>query len=193
VTSAARAEGRLTVLYDARCRVCTRIAARFAALDRGRRLRIRPLQWAHDDAWASVRRLRAERDLRSALHVVDERGAWAEGGEAMLLVLERLPALAPVAAALRLPLLRETVEPGYRWFAGNRARFAFMAGPFRNRSLGSSQGVGRGEPRRTHGGVEAGERSDGHRSRDAAEHRHGRDDGHPLLRERVRHRQSGPE
>ena len=72
MTSAARAEGRLTVLYDARCRVCTRIAARFAALDRGRRLRIRPLQWAHDDEWASVRRLRAERDLRSALHVVDE-------------------------------------------------------------------------------------------------------------------------
>jgi predicted DCC family thiol-disulfide oxidoreductase YuxK len=131
-------DDRLTVLYDARCRVCTRIAARFAALDRGQRLRIRPLQWAIDDEWASVRRLRTERDLRLALHVVDEDGTWAEGGEAMLLVLERLPTLSLLASALRLPLLREMVEPGYRWFAGNRARFAFMAGSFRNRSFGSS-------------------------------------------------------
>jgi predicted DCC family thiol-disulfide oxidoreductase YuxK len=138
VKAVAGADDRLTVLYDARCRVCTRIAARFAALDRGRRLRIRPLQWALDDEWASVRRLGAERDLRLALHVLDEEGTWAEGGQAMLLVLERLPALAPLASALRWPLLREMVEPGYRWFAGNRARFAFMAGSFRNRSLGSS-------------------------------------------------------
>jgi len=123
--------------------VCARLAGRFAALDRGRRLRIRPLQWAHQDSWTSVRRLQADRDLRLAVHVVDEQGEWAAGGEAMLRLLERLPLLAPAAALLRLPLLRGMVEPGYRWFADNRARFGFMAGSFRNRSLGSSQGVRR--------------------------------------------------
>ena len=131
-------DDRLTVLYDAKCRVCTRLAARMAALDRGRRLRIRPLQWAHEDHWPSVRALRAQRDLRLELHVVDESGAWAAGGEAMLRALERIPTLAPMAMVLRLPLLRSMVEPGYRWFAGNRARFAFLAGSFRNRSLGPS-------------------------------------------------------
>ena len=130
--------GRLTVLYDAKCRVCTRIAGRFAGLDRDHRLRLRPLQRAHEDAWPSVRRLREERDLRRQLHVVDETGEWAAGGEAMLRAVERLPALAPVAVLLRSPLGRPFVEPGYRWFAANRARFAFLAGSFRNRSLGSS-------------------------------------------------------
>ena len=130
--------GRLTVLYDAKCRVCTRIAGRFAALDRDQRLRLRPLQWAQRDEWASVRQLRAERDLRVELHVIDEAGAWASGGEAMLRTLERLPPLAPLAWLLRRPLLHRAVEPGYRWFAANRARFAFLAGSFRNRSFGPS-------------------------------------------------------
>ena len=130
-------DGRLTVLYDAKCRVCTRIAGRLAALDAEGRLRIRPLQWAQQDEWASVRALRAERDLRLALHVIAEDGEWAAGGEAMLRALERVPALAPIATLLRLPLLGRMVEPGYRWFADNRARLAFLAGSFRNRSLGS--------------------------------------------------------
>ncbi len=45
------AEGRLTVLYDARCRVCTRIAGRLAGADTEHRLRLRPLQRAADDEW----------------------------------------------------------------------------------------------------------------------------------------------
>ena len=138
MTGSAGPSGRLTVLYDARCRVCTRIAGRLAALDRQDRLRIRPLQWPHADEWPSVRSLRAERDLRLELHVVDEAGRWAAGGEAMLRAIERIPDLASLAALLRLPLLHRVVEPGYRWFAANRARFAFLAGSFRNRSLGSS-------------------------------------------------------
>ena len=122
--------GPLTVLYDARCLVCTRIAGRLAGADRQGRLRLRPLQSAHDDAWPSVRRLRAERDLRQALHVVDAQGEWASGGEAMLRALERVSLFAPLARILRTPVLAPLVEPGYRWFAANRARFAFMAGSF---------------------------------------------------------------
>jgi predicted DCC family thiol-disulfide oxidoreductase YuxK len=130
-TDGSSASGRLTVLYDARCRVCTRIAGRLAGADSDRRLRLRPLQWAADDEWSSVRRLRAERDLRRALHVVDEGGDWADGGEAMLRTLERVSTLAPLARVLRWPLLATWVEPGYRWFAAHRARFAFLAGSFR--------------------------------------------------------------
>lgn len=123
--------GRLTVLYDARCRVCTRIAGRLAGADTEGRLRLRPLQRAHEDEWASVRRLRADRDLRTGLHVVDEAGEWAAGGEAMLRAIERVARLALLARILRLRPLAPLIEPGYRWFAAHRARFAFMAGSFR--------------------------------------------------------------
>jgi predicted DCC family thiol-disulfide oxidoreductase YuxK len=124
------------VLYDARCRVCTRIAARLAGADRGRRLRVRPLQGATLDAWPSVRQLAAERDLRRSLHVVDEAGAWAEGGEAMLCTLERVPTLRPLARVARGPLVAWAIEPAYRWFARNRARFAWLAGSFRSEQGG---------------------------------------------------------
>jgi len=130
--------GRLTVLYDARCRVCTRIAGRLAGADRDHALRLRPLQRAHEDEWASVRRLRAERDLRRELHVIDEAGRWAAGGEAMLRAIERVALFAPLARILRWPFFRPLVEPGYRWFAARRARFAFLAGSF-----GPAQRIGR--------------------------------------------------
>ena len=39
----------LTVLYDAHCRLCTRIAGRLAAMDRRDRLRFVPLQMAAHD------------------------------------------------------------------------------------------------------------------------------------------------
>ena len=165
------------MLYDARCRVCTRIAGRLAGMDTEHRLRIRPLQRAIDDEWPSVRRLRSERDLRAALHVIDEDGQWAAGGEAMLRVLERVPLGAPLARLCRLPFIAAMVEPGYRRFADNRARFSWLAGSFR-----AAQGLGGRQPGRPHGRVEAGDRADGHSRRDATEHGHRRDDGHPLLR-----------
>lgn len=132
-------DSRLTVLYDARCKVCTRIAGRLAGADRAGTLRLRPLQSAHEDEWASVRRLRAERDLRRTVHVVDGEGNWAQGAEAMLRACERVALFAPLARVLRLRPLRPLLEPGYRWFARNRARFGFMAGSF-----GPSQRIGRG-------------------------------------------------
>jgi predicted DCC family thiol-disulfide oxidoreductase YuxK len=138
VTEAGDGDQRLTVLYDARCRICTRIAGRMAGADRGRRLRLRPLQQAHEDDWASVRQLRAERDLRAALHVVDRDGKWAAGGEAFLQALESVPCFAPLARLSRARPLSVLVDPGYRWFARHRARFAFMAGSF-----GAAQGVRR--------------------------------------------------
>lgn len=157
------AGGRLTVLYDARCRVCTRIAGRLAGADRDGRLRLRPLQGAGSDAWPGVRRLARQHDLRRALYVIDEAGDWARGGEAMLRALERVPAFRPIGRFGRLPLVAQAVEPVYRWFARNRARFAWLAGSFSpgSRSLGSAEGIGGREPGRAHGRIEAGDGADG--------------------------------
>lgn len=76
-----------------------------------------------------VRALAERRDLRRALHVIDERGQWASGGEAMLRALERVPALRPWVRLARRPPLVGLVEPGYRWFARHRARFSWLASP----------------------------------------------------------------
>ena len=122
-------DDRLTVLYDGRCRVCTRIAGRLAGLDDGRRLRLVPLQRAAADR-PEVQRLREQRDLRRALHVVDTEGRWASGGEAVLWTMDRLPALCTLARLARLPLVSRLVEPGYRLVADHRARFAWLAGSF---------------------------------------------------------------
>jgi predicted DCC family thiol-disulfide oxidoreductase YuxK len=120
---------RLTVLYDADCRLCTRIAGRLAGLDRGRRLRLVALQSASVDR-PEVRRLAASRDLAAALHVVDARGRWAAGGEAVVRVCRHVRVLRPIARLARLPLLRHLVDPAYRFVAGHRPWFGWLAGDF---------------------------------------------------------------
>lgn len=122
-------EARLTVLYDGRCRVCTRLAARLAGLDAGQRLRFVPLQRATRDR-PEVQRLRAQRDLRRELHVIDVDGRWASGGEAVLRTLELVPRLRPLARAARLPGVAALVEPAYRLVAQHRAHLAWLAGDF---------------------------------------------------------------
>jgi predicted DCC family thiol-disulfide oxidoreductase YuxK len=123
-------DGQLTVLYDARCRVCTRIAGRLAGLDVADRLRLVPLQRAQGDR-PEVQRLRAEQDLRRALHVIDGQGDWASGGEAVVRVLEQLPATRSLARLARSPVCAPLVEPAYRLVATHRGRLAWLAGSFR--------------------------------------------------------------
>jgi predicted DCC family thiol-disulfide oxidoreductase YuxK len=120
----------LTVLYDAHCRLCTRIAARLAAMDRLDRLRFVPLQAAAHDR-PEVRDLAATRDLAAALHVIDEQGRWVAGGEAMVRVWEQVPALRPLARFARLPVVRSYVEPAYRFVAEHRPWFGWLAGSTR--------------------------------------------------------------
>jgi predicted DCC family thiol-disulfide oxidoreductase YuxK len=120
---------RLTVLYDAGCPVCRRIAGRLAGLDHGRRLRLVPLQRAAADR-PEVRHLAEGRDLRRSLHVVDAGGSWAAGGEAVLRTMEALPALRPVARLLRHWPLSRLVGPAYRCVARRRAGLAWLAGSF---------------------------------------------------------------
>lgn len=122
--------GRLTVLYDGRCRVCTRAAGRLAGMDGQRRLRLVPVQRAAQER-PELRLLAATRDLRAVLHVIDEDGQWASGGEAVLRTMEQVPRLRPLARLARLPGAASLVEPAYRLVARHRARFAWLAGDFR--------------------------------------------------------------
>ena len=117
----------LTVLYDAHCRFCSRVAARLAAMDQLDRLRFVPLQVAAHDR-PEVRALAASRDLSASLHVIDEDGRWVAGGEAMVRIWEQVPALRPLARFARLPVARSLVEPGYRFVARHRPWFSFLAG-----------------------------------------------------------------
>jgi predicted DCC family thiol-disulfide oxidoreductase YuxK len=120
----------LTVLYDARCRLCTRIAARLASMDRDDGLRFVPLQAAAHDR-PEVRDLAATRDLAAALHVIDGDGRWASGGEAMVRVWESIPSLRPLGRFARLPIVRRFVEPAYRFVADHRPWFGWLAGSSR--------------------------------------------------------------
>jgi predicted DCC family thiol-disulfide oxidoreductase YuxK len=88
-----------------------------------------------------VQRLRQQRDLRRALHVVDTEGHWASGGEAVLWTMDQLPGLCVLARLARLPLVSRLVEPGYRLVADHRARFAWLAGSFE-----PAQSIGTGAP-----------------------------------------------
>jgi predicted DCC family thiol-disulfide oxidoreductase YuxK len=117
----------LTVLYDAHCRLCTRIAGRLAAMDRRDRLRFVPLQMAAHDR-PEVRDLAASRDLAAALHVIDEDGRWSAGGEAMVRVWDEVPSLWLLARLARAPVVRSLVEPGYRFVAAHRSWFGWLAG-----------------------------------------------------------------
>ena len=132
---------RLTVLYDADCPVCTRIAGRLAGLDRAGRLRFVPLQLADRDR-PEVRRLAGERDLSRSLHVVEPDGRWLHGGRAVLRAFDEVPLLRALARLGRLPFVAPLVETGYRLFARHRGRFAWLAGSFRAATAGGS-GQGR--------------------------------------------------
>jgi predicted DCC family thiol-disulfide oxidoreductase YuxK len=126
--SEARLEGRLTVLYDAECPFCTRIAARLAGMDEAGRLRLVPLQQASQDPGLDAGGLPAPGDLAAALHVVDAEGRWASGGEAILRASDRLPRLRPFVRVARSRLFAPFLEPAYRFVADHREWFSAFAG-----------------------------------------------------------------
>lgn len=123
---------RLTVLYDADCRICTRVAGRLAGLDRGRRLRLLPLQRASADR-PEVSAVALSRDLAAELHVVAPDGRCWSGGQAVLRVMELVPGLDRLARLARHAPFDRLVEPAYRFVAGHRHLFAWLAGDFGTR------------------------------------------------------------
>jgi predicted DCC family thiol-disulfide oxidoreductase YuxK len=119
--------GRLTVLYDADCGLCTAVVLRLRSVDSERLLDLVPLQRAQEKGGQAAELARRE-DLTRAIHVVDDAGDWAAGGEAALRIMERVPSLRPFARLARLPGLHLFVEPCYRLVARNRSRIGASFG-----------------------------------------------------------------
>lgn len=118
--------GALTVLYDRDCGFCAWAAAWIRRADRDDRLRIVALQDAPQDPRLAP--IVEGRDLRCALHAVDEQGAVHAGGDAVLSVQERLPGGALITAWRRLPGMAELAERAYAIAARNRDRLGRLVG-----------------------------------------------------------------
>ena len=115
-------DGRLLVLYDADCGICTRTARVLRRLDHGRRLRLLPLQDAGGIADAPPMDV-----LLCSIHVRDGRGRWTAAGAACLRIADEIPLLRPLAMVGRLVPSR-VVEWAYAHIAGNRHRLSRLLG-----------------------------------------------------------------
>jgi predicted DCC family thiol-disulfide oxidoreductase YuxK len=122
--SAADADGRLVVLFDADCGFCSWSATVLDRLDLGHGLRLLPLQ----QAAAELDDAPPEEVLLETLHVRDRHGRWERGGAALLRIAAVVPLLRPVAAAGRVPLVRWGLEAWYRVVARNRHRLGRLLG-----------------------------------------------------------------
>ncbi len=106
--------GRLTVLYDADCGVCTHTARLLARVDSRHRLRLVPLQAA------ALPGLPPREVLMRELHAVDGLGRTFAGGAAAAEIARRVPLLWPLGVVARLPLAMPVIDALYRVVADNR-------------------------------------------------------------------------
>jgi predicted DCC family thiol-disulfide oxidoreductase YuxK len=116
--------GRLAVLYDRDCGLCTATARRLRGWDREGRLDVVPLQSVTTAASPEVARLAAGRSLGSALHVIDPAsGRVLSGGDSVLAIARRLPGgSVPAAVIAGVPPARWALALGYDLVARNRHR-----------------------------------------------------------------------
>lgn len=119
-------EATFTVLYDRDCGFCAWSADWIRRADRAGRLRIVALQDAPLDPGLAP--IATERDLRCALHAVDECGIVHAGGDAVLSIQERLPGGALITAWRRLPGAAAPAEWAYTVAARNRDRLGRLVG-----------------------------------------------------------------
>jgi predicted DCC family thiol-disulfide oxidoreductase YuxK len=122
--SAAGADrGRLAVLYDRDCGLCTATASRLRRWDRHGRLLLLPFQDLDHGATPEIADLVRDRPLSSALHVVDRAsGTIASGGNAALAIAGRLPGGRVADLVARIPPARWAVGLGYELVARHRHR-----------------------------------------------------------------------
>jgi predicted DCC family thiol-disulfide oxidoreductase YuxK len=106
----------ITVLYDADCGVCRLTMRALERLDWRRRLVVVPLQSFIPSADGDPTR----RELRSVLHLRDERGSWERGGRAALRIARVIPVLAPLAVVGQAPGMQGLVDGAYALVARNR-------------------------------------------------------------------------
>ena len=117
------ADGRMLVLYDADCGICSRSARFLRRLDARQRLRMMPLQDAGDivDAPSAAA-------LRHAMHVRDRDGRWSCAGAAWIKIAAEIPLFRPLAVAARLAPVQSLVDWTYWRIAGNRHRLSHLLG-----------------------------------------------------------------
>jgi predicted DCC family thiol-disulfide oxidoreductase YuxK len=114
--------GRLLVLFDRDCGLCTATANRLRRWDRRAALALVPLQDVASHGPLVVAAV-ARRPLLDALHVVDlGTGEVQSGGPAALAIVARLPGGTLPAALASIPPVSWIVEAGYRVVARNRRR-----------------------------------------------------------------------
>ncbi len=119
---------RLTVLYDRDCGICGLTARTLRRWDRGARFELVPLQEAATSRDPRLVGIAAVCALEDQLHVVDEAGHVATGGDAALAILDALPGgwlLRPWAA---LAPLRRLVSLAYALVAGHRRQVGSWLG-----------------------------------------------------------------
>jgi predicted DCC family thiol-disulfide oxidoreductase YuxK len=119
---------RLTVLYDRDCGICGLTARVLRRWDRTGRFELVPLQVAAiggDPRLADV----ADRYLlEDELHVVDQHGRVAAGGDAALAIVDALPGGRILRPWAMLLPFRALARIGYRWVAGHRRAIGALLG-----------------------------------------------------------------
>ncbi|TMF40767.1 MAG: DUF393 domain-containing protein [Chloroflexi bacterium] len=115
--------GRLVVLYDRDCGLCTALARALRGWDRRDRLDLVPLQDVDGRAARRVAALVDGLPLGTALHVVDQStGRVVAGGAGVLAIAGRLPGGRAADVLARIPPVRWGVGVAYDVVARNRHR-----------------------------------------------------------------------
>jgi predicted DCC family thiol-disulfide oxidoreductase YuxK len=108
-----------TVVYDATCRVCTRLAGVLRKWDRDEALEVTPSQapgvtarfpWIPPRAYAE------------ALQLIGPSGETWQGAAAIEQLIAILPRGKMISWIFKIPLVRTIADKFYRWFARNRYR-----------------------------------------------------------------------
>jgi len=119
---------RLTVLYDRDCGICGLTAIFLRRWDRTGRFELTPLQVAAIGGDQRLADVAGRYLLEDELHVVDERGRVAAGGDAALAIVDALPGGRILRPWAMLPPFRALARIGYRWVAGNRRAIGDVLG-----------------------------------------------------------------
>jgi predicted DCC family thiol-disulfide oxidoreductase YuxK len=111
-------EFTIEMFFDGDCPLCMRETRFLQKFDRGQRIRFTDIADPEFDP-SSVGKTQG--DLMAEIHGRLPDGSWVTGVE----VFRRLYAsigLGPLVLLTRLPLIKQLMNVGYRWFARNRLR-----------------------------------------------------------------------
>jgi predicted DCC family thiol-disulfide oxidoreductase YuxK len=111
---------RLTILYDRDCGICGLTARSLRRWDRRGRFAIVPLQEAGHSRDPRLAEAATAYALEDELHVVDEAGRVAAGGDAALAIIDALPGGPLFRPWAALPPVRGLARLAYAWVALHR-------------------------------------------------------------------------